>query len=58
MKVFACMRYWHPLSDAVAREVKAFAPDEIVLPLYPQFSTTTTASSYRVWRGSGVARRN
>src|SRR5262249_17858081 len=30
--------------------VKAFAPDEIVLlPLYPQFSTTTTASSLQVW---------
>ena len=48
--VFVCMRYWHPMSDAVAAEVKAFAPDQIVLlPLYPQFSTTTTASSLEDW---------
>jgi ferrochelatase len=31
--------------------VKAYAPDQVILlPLYPQFSTTTTASSYRLWR--------
>jgi protoporphyrin/coproporphyrin ferrochelatase len=52
-KVFSCMRYWHPMSDAVARAVKAFSPDRVVLlPLYPQFSTTTTASSLRVWQAS------
>ena len=50
VKVFPCMRYWHPLSDAAAAAVKAFAPSEIVLlPLYPQFSSTTTASSQRAW---------
>ena len=50
-RVFVCMRYWHPMSDAVARQVKAFAPDRIVLlPLYPQYSTTTTASSLADWR--------
>lgn len=49
-RVFTAMRYWHPMAEEVAREVAAFAPDEIVLlPLYPQFSTTTTASSARVW---------
>ncbi|MBX6320489.1 MAG: ferrochelatase [Rhodospirillaceae bacterium] len=49
--VFCCMRYWHPRSDAVAAEVKRFGPQSIVLlPLYPQFSSTTTASSYRDWR--------
>ena len=49
-KAFVCMRYWNPMSDAVAAEVKAYAPDEIVLlPLYPQFSTTTTASSLKDW---------
>ena len=51
VKVFPCMRYWRPMSDEVAARVKAFAPDEIVLlPLYPQFSTTTTASSLAAWR--------
>jgi ferrochelatase len=47
---YVCMRYWHPLTDAVVRSVKRFAPDRIVLlPLYPQFSTTTTASSVKAW---------
>ena len=50
-KVFVCMRYWHPMSDAVAAAVKAYAPDKIVLrPLYPQFSTTTVGSSLKDWR--------
>ena len=49
-KLFVCMRYWHPLAPEVVREVKAFAPERIVLvPLYPQFSTTTTLSSLREW---------
>src|SRR3546814_2114863 len=31
--------------------VNDFAPDEVfLLPLYPQFSTTTTGSSVRMWR--------
>lgn len=50
VQTFVSMRYWHPFSDAVARDVKAFAPDRIVLlPLYPQFSTTTTGSSFDDW---------
>ncbi len=49
-KVFVSMRYWHPLADAVAADVKAYDPDEVVLlPLYPQFSTTTTGSSFEDW---------
>lgn len=47
---YVCMRYWHPMTDAVVRSVKRFAPDRIVLlPLYPQFSTTTTGSSFKAW---------
>src|SRR5882757_8519965 len=47
---YVCMRYWHPMTDAVVRSVKRFAPDRIVLlPLYPQFSTTTTGSSFQAW---------
>jgi ferrochelatase len=54
--VFVCMRYWRPMSDAVARAVRAFAPDRVVLlPLYPQFSTTTTASSVSDWRRAATA---
>jgi protoporphyrin/coproporphyrin ferrochelatase len=51
--VFVCMRYWHPMSDETAASVKEFAPNEIVLlPLYPQFSTTTTGSSLQDWQRS------
>ncbi len=50
-RVFVAMRYWHPMSAETVAEVKAFGPDEVVLlPLYPQFSTTTTASSLADWR--------
>jgi ferrochelatase len=53
VRAFPCMRYWHPRADAVAREVKSFAPERLVLlPLYPQFSTTTTASSAADWQAS------
>ena len=50
-RVFIAMRYWHPFSRQTVREVMAWAPDEVVLlPLYPQFSTTTTGSSLTDWR--------
>lgn len=49
-KTFVCMRYWHPLAGEVARQVQAWKPDRIVLlPLYPQYSTTTTRSSLQQW---------
>jgi ferrochelatase len=50
-KCFIAMRYWHPFSLEAARAVKAWGPDEVVLlPLYPQYSTTTTGSSVTDWR--------
>jgi protoporphyrin/coproporphyrin ferrochelatase len=50
-RCFVAMRYWHPMSAQTAREVAGWNPDEIVcLPLYPQFSTTTTASSLVAWQ--------
>ncbi|WP_428533629.1 ferrochelatase [Rhodopila sp.] len=50
-RCFIAMRYWHPFSLEAARAVKAWAPDEIMLlPLYPQYSTTTTGSSLLAWR--------
>ena len=49
-RVFVAMRYWHPFADAVARDVAGWNPDRVVLlPLYPQFSTTTTESFTRIW---------
>ena len=48
---YVCMRYWHPMTERVVQSVKRFAPDRIVLlPLYPQYSTTTTASSFAAWK--------
>jgi ferrochelatase len=50
-RTFVAMRYWHPFANEVAKAVKAYDPDRILLlPLYPQWSTTTTASSFRAWR--------
>jgi ferrochelatase len=49
-RVFIAMRYWKPFADQTAKEVAAFAPDEVVLlPLYPQYSTTTSGSSLADW---------
>ena len=49
-KAFIAMRYWHPMTAEAVTAVKAHAPDQVILlPLYPQFSTTTTASSYKLW---------
>ncbi|MBN33759.1 MAG: ferrochelatase [Rhodospirillaceae bacterium] len=49
-RVFIAMRYWHPMSEDTAFEVAQFKPDRVVLlPLYPQFSTTTTGSSLKEW---------
>lgn len=47
---YVCMRYWHPMTEATVRSVERFRPDRIVLlPLYPQYSTATTASSFKAW---------
>jgi ferrochelatase len=57
-RTFVCMRYWHPMTEEVVQAVRQFAPDKIVLlPLYPQFSTTTTGSSLEAWN-EAVARLN
>lgn len=50
VKAFICMRYWHPMSPEAVSNVKEYAPDKIILlPLYPQFSTTTSGSSIDDW---------
>jgi ferrochelatase len=56
IKCFVCMRYWHPMSGEVAREVKAFGAEKVVLlPLYPQYSTTTTGSAIKAWRAAAAS---
>ena len=55
-KVFTSMRYWHPMSKQVVEEVKNWQADKVILlPLYPQYSTTTTKSSIEDWNKSAVA---
>jgi ferrochelatase len=49
-KAFVAMRAWKPFAREAAQAIRDWQPDRIVLlPLYPQFSTTTTASSIRDW---------
>ena len=49
-RVFIGMRYWKPFAEDCAADVKKYDPDRVILlPLYPQFSTTTTESFQRVW---------
>jgi protoporphyrin/coproporphyrin ferrochelatase len=57
-RCFIAMRYWHPLTAMTVAAVKAWRPDEtILLPLYPQFSTTTTASSLDAWRDEALRQK-
>jgi ferrochelatase len=49
-RVAIAMRYWHPMTDAAIREMERHAPEALVLlPLYPQYSRTTTGSSLNEW---------
>ena len=49
-KVYIAMRYWHPMTEATVRQVQRDNPRRIVLlPLYPQYSRTTTGSSLNEW---------
>ena len=50
VKVFISMRYWRPFPHESVSEVARFAPDHVVLlPLFPQYSTTTTQTSLKAW---------
>jgi ferrochelatase len=54
-RCFVAMRYWHPFSDEAARAVRDWNPDRVLLlPLYPQFSTTTTGSSLLAWQDAAA----
>lgn len=49
-KCFPAMRYWKPFVKEAANAADVWgATDAILLPLYPQFSSTTTASSLKAW---------
>ena len=48
---FVAMRYWHPFTAEAIEQFRAAECDEVVLlPLYPQYSSTTTGSSLNEWR--------
>ncbi|MBZ5595527.1 MAG: ferrochelatase [Acidobacteriia bacterium] len=50
-RVVVAMRYWHPFTEEAIEELAAHAPETVVLlPLYPQYSKTTTGSSINEWR--------
>ena len=50
-RTFVVMRYWKPFSDTVVSAVRDYCPDHVILlPMYPQWSTTTTASSFSDWK--------
>jgi len=48
---FVAMRYWHPFTAEAVEQLRAANCAEVVLlPLYPQYSSTTTGSSLNEWR--------
>jgi len=50
-KCFIVMRCWNPRADQVIKEVKNYNPGQIILlPLYPQYSGTTSGSSINEWK--------
>jgi ferrochelatase len=49
-RCFVAMRYWHPFTTEAIQQVRQADCDELVLlPLYPQYSSTTTGSSLNEW---------
>ncbi len=54
-KVFISMRYWNPFVDETIKKVINWGPCEVILlPLYPQFSSTTSGSSLSSWRNAAI----
>jgi protoporphyrin/coproporphyrin ferrochelatase len=50
-RVTVAMRYWKPFTQEAIADMERFGADEIVLlPLYPQYSKTTTGSSLNEWK--------
>ena len=49
-RCFVVMRCWHPRAFDVIKKVKEYNPEEIILlPLYPQYSASTSGSSINEW---------
>lgn len=49
-RVYTCMRYWVPFADTTMEDMlDEGITHAVMVPLYPQFSWTTTGSSFRDW---------
>jgi ferrochelatase len=60
--VYVGMRYWHPFTEeAIARIKRDVVERLVILPLYPQFSISTSGSSFRLleklWQEDPALRR-
>ncbi len=50
-RTYVAMRYWKPSSENCARQMEADGINKVVLlPLYPQYSKTTTGASLVYWK--------
>ncbi len=48
-KIYVGMRYWHPYTEeAIAQLTQDNIEHVVILPLYPQFSISTSGSSFRL----------
>ncbi len=48
-EIYIGMRYWHPFTEEAIAKIKQDGIEQLViLPLYPQFSISTSGSSFRV----------
>ena len=62
VSVYIGMRYWYPFTEEAVAKIKRDGIDKLViLPLYPQFSISTSGSSFRLleqlWREDPDLRR-
>jgi protoporphyrin/coproporphyrin ferrochelatase len=50
-RCFVAMRYWHPFTrEAIVQLQRAACEEVVLLPMYPQYSSTTTGSSLNEWQ--------
>ena len=50
-KTFIAMRCWKPRASETINKIKEFNPNEVILlPMYPQFSYSTSGSSINEWK--------
>jgi ferrochelatase len=61
-QIYVGMRYWHPFTEeAIARIKRDGITRLVILPLYPQFSISTSGSSFRllekIWQEDAALQR-